>query len=143
MCGTCKKVVGSWLGKFPKLKASQELLQISKRITRLDTINEVNDWLINFYRWHEQNKAFIDEQSLSQDTGRMWFTHKHLRAACTHIINAIPHLFAYINDRELPKTTNELEGYFTHPKEKLTLHKGLLFDKRKNFLKWYIHFKNQ
>ncbi len=138
-----KRQAGSWLGKFPKLKASQELLQISKRITKLDTINEVNDWLINFYRWHEQNKAFINEQSLSRDTGRMWFTHKHLRAACSHIINAIPHLFAYINDCEIPKTTNELEGYFTHLKEKLTLHKGLRFDKRKNFLKWYIYFKNQ
>jgi len=138
-----KRQASSWLGKFPKLQASQELLQISKRITKLNTIEEINDWLIRFDKWYNQNNAFINAQSFNEDTGRMWYTHKHLRAACSHIVNAIPHLFAYINDSEIPKTTNELEGYFTHLKEKLTLHKGLRFDKRKNFIKWYLYFKNQ
>lgn len=138
-----KRQASSWLGKFPKLTASQELLQISKRITKLNTIEEINDWLIRFDKWYHQNKAFINEQSFNEQTGRMWYTHKHLRAASSHIINAVPHLFSYINDPEIPKTTNELEGYFTHLKEKLVLHKGLRFDKRKNFIKWYLYFKNQ
>lgn len=138
-----KRQAGSWLGKFPKLQVSKELLQIAKRITGLNTIHEINDWLVGFDKWYSQNKAYINEQSLSNDTGRLWYTHKHLRAACSHIINAIPHLFAYIDDPEIPKTTNELEGYFTHLKEKLVLHKGLRFDKRKNFIKWYLYFKNQ
>lgn len=80
---------------------------------------------------------------MHEETGRMWYTHKNLHSSCTHLINAIPHLFSYINDCEIPKTTNELEGYFTHLKEKLTLHKGLRFEKRKSFIKWYLHFKNQ
>jgi AraC-like DNA-binding protein len=138
-----KRQASSWLGKFPKLQASKELLQISKRITKLNTIEEINDWLIRFDNWYNQNRGFINEQSFNEETGRMWYTHKHLRAACSHIINAVPHLFAYINDPEIPKTTNELEGYFMHLKEKLTLHKGLRFDKRKNFIKWYLYFKNQ
>lgn len=138
-----KRQAGSWLGKFPKLQVSKELLQISKRITGLNTTNDINDWLLHFDKWYTRNKAFINERSISIDTGRMWYTHKHLRAACSHIINAIPHLFSYINDPEIPKTTNELEGYFTHLKEKLVLHKGLRFDKRKNFIKWYLYFKNQ
>lgn len=138
-----KRQVGSWLGLRPKLPISQELLYFTNKITRLNTMEQVDEWLIHFHKWYEQNKSFINEQSLSEETARMWYTHKNLHAACTHLINAIPHLFSYINDADIPKTTNELEGYFTHLKEKLTLHRGLRFDKKKNFIKWYIHLKNQ
>ncbi len=137
-----KRQSGSWLGKYPKLETAKELLRFIRPITRLNTIDEVNQWLVDFYKWYAQNEHFINEQSQNETTGRMWYTHKNLRAACSHLINAIPDLFSYINDPEIPKTTNELEGYFTHLKEKLTLHKGLRFDKRKNFIKWYIFFKN-
>lgn len=133
----------SWLGKCPKLMQAQELLTIIRPITSLNTIEEVSCWLAHFYKWYIQNEPFINEQSVHEQTGRMWYTHKNLRSSCRHLINAIPHLFSYINDGAIPKTTNELEGYFTHLKEKLTLHKGLRFEKRKNFIKWYLHFKNK
>ncbi len=63
-----------------------------------------------------------------------WYTHKHLHQAATHLINAIPHLFSYLNDEQIPKSTNQIEGYFSHLKEKLTLHRGLRFDAKKNFI---------
>jgi len=138
-----KRQALSWLGKYPKMRQAQELLKLIIPITRLETVEKINEWLANFHHWYLANEMFINEKSLSETTGRLWYTHKNLRASCSHIINAIPHLFSYINDVEIPKTTNELEGYFTHLKEKLTLHKGLRFDKRKNFIKWYLYFKNQ
>lgn len=138
-----KRQAGSWLGQFPKLEISQELLKFSNGITSLDTPEKVNDWLVRFHKWYAQNSNFINAQSLNNNTGRMWYTHKHLHAACTHIINAIPHLFTYINDPEIPKTTNALESYFTHLKEKLTLHRGLKLERVKNFIKWYLHLKNK
>lgn len=138
-----KRQARSWLGLHPTLQVSKELLSICNKVTWLDTMEQVNDWFIYFYKWYEQNKSFINEQSLSEETGRMWYTHKNIHSACTHIINAIPHLFSYINDKEIPKTTNQLEGYFTHLKEKLTLHRGLRFEKKKNFIKWYLYLKNQ
>jgi IS30 family transposase len=54
-----------------------------------------------------------------------------------------PHLFSYLNDGQIPKSTNQIEGYFYHLKEKLSLHRGLRFEAKKNFIKWYLHFKNQ
>ena len=138
-----KRQAGSWLGKNPTTEISKELLRISNQITRLDTIEQINEWLACFHKWYEANEAFINEQSRSEATGRMWYTHKNLHAACIHIIHAVPHLFSYVNDPEIPKTTNELEGYFMHLKEKLTLHKGLRFEKKKNFIKWYLHLKNR
>ena len=138
-----KRQAGSWIGRYPKLEVSAELLRFIRQITGLESLEQVNNGLVQFYKWHTQNSDFINEQSMSEETGRMWYTHKNLHAACSHVINAIPHLFGYINDPEIPKTTNELEGYFTHLKEKLTLHRGLRFDKKKNFIRWYIHFKNE
>ena len=138
-----KRQASSWLGQYPKLEVSKQLLHTIRQITRLDTMEDVNDWLIEFNKWYGQHSVFINEQSMSEETGRMWYTHKNLHAACSHVINAIPHLFNYINDPEIPKTTNELEGYFTHLKEKLTLHRGLRLEKKKNFIKWYIFFKNE
>lgn len=138
-----KRQAGSWLGKYPKLDISVELLKFIRQITRIESVAQVNDWLASFDKWYKQNSDFINEQSKSDETGRMWYTHKNLHASCSHVINAIPHLFSYINDKEIPKTTNELEGYFTHLKEKLTLHRGLRLDSKKNFIKWYIYFKNE
>jgi len=66
-----------------------------------------------------------------------------MRLIIGYIINGILHLFTYINDSGIAKSSNEREGYFTHLEGKLTLHKGLRFDKRKNLIKWYLFLKNQ
>lgn len=85
----------------------------------------------------------MSSPSTNRQEGSMWYTHKNLWASSSLLIHAIPHLFSYINDRDIPKTTNELEGYFTHLKEKPALHKGLKFEKRKHFIKWYLYLKKQ
>lgn len=51
-------------------------------------------------------------------------------------------MFHYLNDHEILLTTNRLENYFTHLKDKLTLHRGLRLVAKRNFIKWYLHFKN-
>jgi hypothetical protein len=137
-----KRQVKNYTSEQPKLLQAKELLKISKQITAVKTQEQCSLWLLVFYNWHHQNKTFIDEQSRSEQTGRMWYTHKKLHTACSLIINAIPNMFCYLNDAAIPYTTNRLESYFTHLKEKLTLHRGLKFEARKNFIKWYLHFKN-
>ena len=57
-------------------------------------------------------------------------------------VNALPHLFSYLNDPQIPATTNRLESFFKHLKEKLLLHSGLRLEARRNFIKWYLHLKN-
>ena len=59
------------------------------------------------------------------------------------IVNAIPNIFCYLNDAEIPNTTNSLEGYFSHLKEKLSLHMVLKFENKKSFTKWYFYLKNK
>ncbi len=52
-------------------------------------------------------------------------------------------MFYYLNDSNIPKTTNGIESYFGHLKNHLDLHRGLTEEHRKSFIKWYIYFKNK
>jgi Transposase, Mutator family len=137
-----KRQVKNYLSHKPKLNQSLELLRIANRITGIKTHEQRNEWLKLFYDWYEFNKMFVNEQSKSDGTGRFWYTHKNLHAACSLLILALPNMFYYLDDAEIPYTTNRLESYFSHLKEKLTLHRGLRFEAKKNFIKWYLHFKN-
>lgn len=106
-------------------------------------MEQAAQWLVEVHHWYRHEQGFINQKSVSEITGRSWYTHKHLHQAATHLINAVPHLFSYLNDEQIPKSTNQIEGYFSHLKEKLKLHRGLRFEAKKNFIKWYLHFKNQ
>jgi hypothetical protein len=138
-----RRQIKSYLGAKPQLDQAKELLYYNRQITRIYTLEQAQQWLVEIYHWYKEYEVFIHQKSFNQKTGRTWYTHKHLHKAATHLINAIPHLFSYLNDEQIPKSTNQIEGYFSHLKEKLTLHRGLRFEAKKSFIKWYLHFKNQ
>jgi hypothetical protein len=137
-----KRQVKNYLSQKPKLKEAKELLQISNRVTYIKTHEQRSEWLYAFYHWYQLNEVFINEQSRNIETGRFWYTHKNLHAACSLLISALPDMFHYLDNPEIPYSTNRLESYFAHLKEKLTLHRGLRFEAKKNFIKWYLYFKN-
>lgn len=138
-----KRQVKNYLSSNPQHTISRELLYLSKEITYIKTIEHSNDWLLRFKAWYDTNFEYINQKTINEDTGREWFTHKNLHLATSLIINAIPNMFSYLDNPDIPYTTNRLESYFTHLKEKLTLHRGLRFTAKKNFIKWYLYFKNQ
>ncbi len=94
------------------------------------------------HHWYQTHRDILIEESINPQTGKYWFTHKGLHQAYTLIYQAIPHLFTYLNDQHIPATTNRLESYFKHLKEKLLLHSGLRLEAKRGFIKWYLHFKN-
>lgn len=138
-----KRQVRNGLSRKPKLLEAAELLHLSNQITHIKTIAESSLWLLAFKQWYDQHIDFVNQQTIHSETKRFWYTHKQLHAACSLLINAIPDMFHFLEDPEIPYTTNRLENYFTHLKEKLTLHRGLRFEAKKNFIKWYINFKNK
>lgn len=137
-----KRQARTWLSSKPKLPQAIELLRLTQQITHIKTQEERTEWLYNFYLWHKENKDFVNEQTRNEETGRLWYKHKNLHAASSLIIIALPDMFHYLDNPAIPNTTNRLENYFAHLKDKLTLHRGLRFETKKNFIKWYLHFKN-
>jgi hypothetical protein len=137
-----KRQSQTWLTRYPKAPAAQELLQLSKRITCLKTYEQSSEWLINTYHWYQRYKHYINEKSFNLSTGRYWYKHKMLHQTASLIIKAIPDMFHYLDNSQIPYTTNRLESFFGHLKEKLEIHRGLRPQAKRNFIKWYLHFKN-
>lgn len=137
-----KRQCRAYLSIKPKLQASKELLSISNKITGVKTPEECSLWLLQLHNWYQIHKDTLLEESFNSLKTDYWYTHKKLHQAYTLIINALPHLFTYLNDPEIPATTNRLESFFKHLKEKLLLHSGLRLEAKRDFIKWYLYFKN-
>lgn len=100
-------------------------------------------WIKEVYDWYEVHNQFVNQKSYSPNTQRYWFTHKLVIKSFIHIKNALPHMFEYLFNKRVPKSTNGLESFFGHLKSHLLLHRGLTKEHRKNFIKWYLYFKNR
>lgn len=137
-----KRQSRAYLSANPQLPASKELLCISKKIVLIKTPQQCSYWLLELHNWYQKYRDILLEESFNPATNKYWYTHKGLHRAYTLIHNAMPHLFTYLNDPGIPYTTNRLESFFKHLKEKLLLHSGLRLEAKRNFIKWYLHFKN-
>ena len=128
-----------WITKNPKSQAGQELLKIAKQISQIKTLEHKYIWLRSLYDWDLKHKVFIQEKS--RVDGR--YTHTFLRKARRMLINAFSDMFHYIDNPDIPKSTNALESFFGHLKDNLSIHRGLSIKHRKAFIQWYLYFKNE
>lgn len=137
-----KRQCRTYLSRKPKLQASKELLIISNQLTAVKTQLDCSYWLLSLHNWYQLYRDILFEESVNEQSGDYWKTHDGLHRAYTLLSQSIPNLFHYLNDPEIPATTNRLESFFKHLKEKLLLHSGLRLEAKRNFIKWYLHFKN-
>jgi hypothetical protein len=132
-----------WLTQYPKHVAGQELRKLVLLILRIRTENDRIYWKREFLKWHESHKDYLNERTYNVESGRYWYTHKLLRRSYITINRALPNMFHYLSNPDIPKTTNGIEGYFSHLKNHLDIHRGLTVKHRINFIKWYIYFTNE
>ena len=137
-----KRQCRAYLSGNPKLEASIQLLKITNQITGIKTQEQCSLWLLQLHQWYQGYKDILLEESFNEQKNQYWYTHVGLHKAYTLLSNALPNLFCYLNDPQIPSTTNRLESFFKHLKEKLLLHSGLRLEAKRNFIKWYLHFKN-
>lgn len=131
-----------WLTKNPKSNAGYDLKQITATMHQITNYNELNLWLLKLHNWHNIYKDFINQKSHNPETGRYWFTHKMVRRSFMTIKRALPNMFHYLDNPKVPKSTNAIESFFGHMKGHLNIHRGLSYRHRKQFLMWYLYFKN-
>ncbi len=130
------------LTQYPKHQAGQELRKLVLMILKIKTENDRIYWTREFFLWHESHKDYLNEKTYNTQTGRYWYTHKLLRRSYITIKRALPNMFHYLANPKIPKSTNGIEGYFSHLKNHLDIHRGLTVKHRINFIKWYIYFAN-
>jgi hypothetical protein len=131
-----------WLSSKPKSEAGTELRKIISTVHQIQTETEKQDWIINLIYWYQKHESYVNQKSFNEETGRYWYTHKMVRRSFTLIRKALPNMFHFINNPQVPSSTNGLESFFGHLKDNLSIHRGLSKQHRKNFIKWYLYFRN-
>jgi transposase-like protein len=131
-----------WLTRFPKHVAGIELRGLVLMLMRIKTDNDRLYWTHELSHWHERHKNYLQEKTFNAHTGRYWYTHKLLRRSYFMIKRALPNMFQYISNPAIPSTTNGIEGFFSHLKNHLDLHRGLTLQHRIDFIKWYVYLSN-
>ena len=132
-----------WLTANPTYDAGKELRTLVLMIHRIETHNDKQYWIQSLSAWETKFKDFLKEKSYKPETGRYWYKHKLIRRSFFTIKRALPNMFHYLDNSNIPKTTNGIEYYFGHLKNHLDLHRGLTKINRINFIKWYIYFRNK
>ena len=131
-----------WLTRFPKHAAGVELRQLVLRLMRIKTENDRLYWIKELTRWYNRHQQYLQQKTINEQTGRYWYTHKLLRRSYFTIKRAMPNMFHYLANPRIPSTTNGIEGFFSHLKNHLDLHRGLTIKHRIDFIKWYIFLSN-
>ena len=85
--------------------------------------------------WHRKWESFLNEKTIeSFSNGKMkWhYIHRNVRSAYQSLDTNLPFLFTYQKypERNIPNTTNSLDGSFSALKKKLAVHHGLRRDRR-------------
>lgn len=132
-----------WLRMRPKTEAGIELRAIVTQLHRINTTLKRDYWIVSLIHWYEKHKDFINEKTVNLESGRYWYKHKMVRRSFIVIKKALPDLFHYLDNPKIPKSTNGLESFFGHLKGHLNVHRGLSKEHRKNFIRWYLYFKNK
>ncbi len=132
-----------WLTRYPRHESGQQLRTLVLQLLKIKTHNDRLYWIAEFESWYIRHKDYISEKTYNPQTGRYWYTHKLLRRSYLTIKRALPNMFHYLHQPQIPHTRNGIEGFFGHLKNHLDLHRGLTAKNRINFIKWYIYFSNE
>ncbi|MFT7204406.1 MAG: AraC-like DNA-binding protein [Algoriphagus sp.] len=132
-----------WLTKYPKHSAGQELRRLVLMLLQIKTSNDQLSWKRALDEWQKRHKDYLNEKTFNSETGRYWYTHKLLRRSHQTIKRAMPNMFHYLSNPKIPATTNGIEGYFSHLKNHLDIHRGLSLKHRIDFIKWYVFLSNK
>jgi len=131
-----------WLTTHPKSIPGFELKKIVSVLHLINTHQTKNLWIVSLVNWYDNHKDFVNEKSYSTQTGRYWYKHKLVRRSFMVIKRALPDMFHYLDNARIPKSTNGLESFFGHLKGNLNIHRGLSHHHKRNFIIWYLYFKN-
>lgn len=126
-----------WLRFKPKKEISIKLKTIYNSIKYIHNQMEANKFFETYDNFIKENLERINrldnKNKVEQDIVR----------AISLIRHARQDMFHYLEDRNIPETTNKLEGFFSKLKQKYRSHAGLSKDNRKSYLYWFCFYENE
>jgi len=105
----------------PILEAGIALLALIKTLHYTDG----NTFKNYFKKYVEKYQSFLNEKIINLITGHSDFTHDPLRRAVLSLMRFLPDLFTFEKNKNISRTTNSLEGHFSHIRDIAGVHRGL------------------
>lgn len=129
-----KQIMKRYLTKNPQTQAGIDLKHITDELPTM-TQQEIQQGLCEWYVTYE---SFIKEKTYQLD-GKHWnYTHRRVRSAYYSLLSNLPHLFTYQAQKGMPNTTNSADGYFSHLKDKVRVHRGLKKGRKHHLITYLI-----
>lgn len=116
-----ERIVIKGTTRKPILEAGVALLALTKTLYYTNG----NTFKNYFKKYVGKYQSFLNEKTINQLTGKTDFTHEPLRGAVLSLSRFLPYLFTFEKDRNIPKTSNTLEGHFSHIRDIVGIHRGL------------------
>lgn len=138
-----ERFVRSRISMRPKTDAGKELWKLTRTIWEVKTHDDAHRWCAVFALWEERHARFLKEKTYpTNSTQRPWYTHRTLRAARSHIKNALPHLFTFTEVCGVPRTTNHVEGGVNaRLKELIRRHRGFSPERKRVLAAYFLASK--
>jgi hypothetical protein len=120
----------------PKLEAGKVLLALARSLHTI-TEERFNRFM---YQYTLKYFHFLNEKTVSEETGESWYTHERLRESFLSLQHLQDYLFTYMKDENISKNTNSIEGTFGHLKTKVKAHHGLSIERKKKVIEILLHY---
>ena len=116
-----ERIITRGTTRHPQTEAGVVLLALVRSLHATDshTFHRRLDDYVAKYR------DFLNEKTTNPFTGEQYWTHKELRSAVMSLIHFKRYLFTFEQNKNIPRTTNSLEGHFSHLNEIVAVHRGL------------------
>ena len=126
-----------WCRRFPKRTDAKHLRKIFQQVTYIRTKTDKETFLSTVGCWENKYGYLIEKRP---EQGKVFSDIKRARSL---LLKALPNMFHYLENRQIPFSTNGLEGYFSRLKADYRHHRGLSPNRRKHYFDWYFHLKNR
>ncbi|OFZ55114.1 MAG: hypothetical protein A3D92_13100 [Bacteroidetes bacterium RIFCSPHIGHO2_02_FULL_44_7] len=117
-----ERIVINGTTRKPILEAGQALLAL---IRLLHQKISGESFKYYFQRYLEKYRDFLNEKTTNPETGETFLTHEPLHKATLSLVRFFPYLFTFETHKNISRTTNSLEGHFSHIRDVVGIHRGL------------------
>jgi len=124
-----------WCRHNPKRTDAKKLRTIFLKVANIQTKAQAHAFLSEVAVWERRYGP-----SLAAAPERGWVI-SDLKRARSMLLKALPHMFLFLGDDRIARTTNGLEGYFARLKMRYRQHRGLSPNRRQAYFQWYFFLK--
>lgn len=117
----------AWCRRDPHRAAVKHLRKLFEGVTEITTCQKRDQFIASWRKWEEHFGGPIASR---RERGRVF---SDLKRARSLLIHALPNMFHYLNNPQIPSDTNWLESYFSRLKPKYCQHRGLSKKNRLNY----------